>query len=194
MSEGSSGKEREIWAIRENVPVALLQMSRALSIDNSSIYPGKLFKYDLSVPLRSWLGFLQEIRENIWSKGYLVASSLIEKNDISMTMSPTKPSGEINLEFCCFGHILDENLHLNVLVRPSDMPIDIGKVQKDLDDAIYPAVIVRNGSISAEHGIGQLKIDKMILAKSSDELKLMKDLKSVLDPRGILNPGKLFRY
>ena len=49
------------------------------------------------------------------------------------------------------------------------------------------------GSISAEHGLGQLKVDEIARYKDPLELELMKDIKKTLDPHGIMNPGKVLR-
>jgi FAD/FMN-containing dehydrogenase len=48
-----------------------------------------------------------------------------------------------------------------------------------------------NGSISAEHGIGQLKRDELLRYKSGVEIELMRTIKQALDPRGVMNPGKI---
>jgi D-lactate dehydrogenase (cytochrome) len=56
---------------------------------------------------------------------------------------------------------------------------------------VFEIVLKLGGSISAEHGIGRLKRHHMALIKSPVELQMMKDLKHMLDPRGILNPGKV---
>ena len=57
--------------------------------------------------------------------------------------------------------------------------------------AVFEVVLRLNGSISAEHGIGRLKRDLMPAIKSPVELQMMKDLKRLFDPKGILNPGKV---
>jgi FAD/FMN-containing dehydrogenase len=90
-----------------------------------------------------------------------------------------------------FGHIGDGNLHFNV-----SQPVGMDK-QAFLDRApeigerLYDVVIELGGSISAEHGIGRLKRDMMRKIKSPIELQMMKDLKRLFDPRGILNPHKV---
>jgi FAD/FMN-containing dehydrogenase len=90
-----------------------------------------------------------------------------------------------------FGHVGDGNLHFNV-----SQPVGIDK-QAFLDKApeigerLYDVVIKLGGSISAEHGIGRLKRDMMAKIKSPVELQMMKDLKRLFDPKGILNPHKL---
>ena len=58
-----------------------------------------------------------------------------------------------------------------------------------MNDVVFEVVLKLNGSISAEHGIGRLKAHHMPLIKSPVELEMMRGLKRMLDPKGILNPG-----
>ena len=60
-----------------------------------------------------------------------------------------------------------------------------------MTSAIYDLVVELGGSISAEHGIGQLKRDHLFEYRSEEEIKLMRTLKQALDPQNILNPGKV---
>jgi FAD/FMN-containing dehydrogenase len=91
----------------------------------------------------------------------------------------------------CFGHMGDGNMHFNVT-----QPVGMDK-QKFLDQwhdmnwAVFDVVLKHGGSISAEHGIGQLKRDDMPRIKSSVELSLMHGIKQLLDPKNIMNPGKV---
>jgi FAD/FMN-containing dehydrogenase len=57
--------------------------------------------------------------------------------------------------------------------------------------AVHDVVVSLGGSISAEHGIGQLKRAELVRVKSAVEIDLMRRIKAALDPKGILNPGKL---
>jgi FAD/FMN-containing dehydrogenase len=63
--------------------------------------------------------------------------------------------------------------------------------EHEIDDAVYSIVSRRKGSISAEHGIGSLKRDFLHYSRSPQELALMRAIKQVMDPNGILNPGKV---
>ena len=90
-----------------------------------------------------------------------------------------------------FGHIGDGNVHFNL-----SQPVAMDKAAfLDLWDEMNAIVhgIVRGmgGSISAEHGVGQLKRDEIAATKSPVEMELMRSLKRALDPKGILNPGKV---
>lgn len=84
-----------------------------------------------------------------------------------------------------FGHIADGNLH--VVVRADDE-----SAHDDVDAIVYGPLSLKTSSVSAEHGIGLFKKKHLALSRSEAELAVMRALKKALDPRGILNPGKIF--
>jgi FAD/FMN-containing dehydrogenase len=83
-----------------------------------------------------------------------------------------------------FGHIGDSNLHLHVKL-PS------GGADTDVPPLVYDLVRRWRGTTSAEHGIGTLRRPYLSYTRSAEEIALMRQLKHALDPRGILNPGKV---
>ncbi len=90
-----------------------------------------------------------------------------------------------------FGHFGDGNVHYNV-----SQPVGMDKAAylagwDAMQDAVHAVVVAMNGSISAEHGIGRMKRDEMAHIKSPVEMDLMRAIKAVFDPTGILNPGKV---
>lgn len=89
--------------------------------------------------------------------------------------------------FMVFGHLGDGNIHLN---------IGVGDLNRDkvhaVDEIVFNAVRDRNGSISAEHGVGTMKKDYLHFTRSEDEIALMRRVKLAFDPNNILNPGKIF--
>jgi len=90
-----------------------------------------------------------------------------------------------------FGHLGDGNMHFNI-----SQPIGADKDGflarwQDVNDVVHGIVTRYGGSISAEHGIGQLKRDELAHVKDSVAMQLMRSLKATLDPNGILNPGKV---
>ena len=94
-------------------------------------------------------------------------------------------------EIVWFGHIGDGNLHLNIL-RPEDWGISEFKTACDeLNHHILDRVQQFKGSVSAEHGIGLLKKAYLPYSRSPAEIDLLRHLKQVFDPDGIMNPGKL---
>jgi FAD/FMN-containing dehydrogenase len=64
--------------------------------------------------------------------------------------------------------------------------------QPAVNRIVHDTVDALNGSISAEHGIGQLKREELLRYKSPVEMALMRSIKQALDPRGLMNPGKVF--
>jgi FAD/FMN-containing dehydrogenase len=84
-----------------------------------------------------------------------------------------------------FGHVADGNLHASVRMNGHSVP------ELDIEEAVYEIVSRRRGSISAEHGIGSLKRKFLPYSRSPEEMALMRAIKQVMDPNGILNPGKV---
>jgi FAD/FMN-containing dehydrogenase len=92
---------------------------------------------------------------------------------------------------CAFGHAGDGNLHYNI-TQPENMDRNkfLGLWEK-LNHAVHEIVVDMGGSISAEHGIGKLKVEELQYFKPALDLELMKRIKHALDPNGIFNPGKV---
>ena len=84
-----------------------------------------------------------------------------------------------------FGHVGDGNVHYNV------GPAALVRSREAINRIVYDAVAALGGSISAEHGLGQLRRDEAARHKDPLELELMRALKGALDPRGLMNPGKV---
>lgn len=90
-----------------------------------------------------------------------------------------------------FGHFGDGNIHFNISPGyDSDRDAFFGR-RDEISSIIYDLTLEMGGSFSAEHGIGQLKRQMLQDVKDPVELALMKSIKQTLDPRGILNPGKV---
>ena len=93
-----------------------------------------------------------------------------------------------------FGHLGDGNLHYNVQSPEGGDPVAFLREQEERINAlVYDQVKKFDGSISAEHGIGSLKVDKLPRYKSPVALGLMRSLKKALDPQNILNPGRVVK-
>jgi FAD/FMN-containing dehydrogenase len=96
-----------------------------------------------------------------------------------------------DFEVCWYGHIGDGNLHLNIL-KPAALSIDDFFARcHHISPRLFEVVSAHDGSISAEHGVGLLKRDFLQYSRSADEIAAMRALKSVFDPNGVMNPGKL---
>jgi FAD/FMN-containing dehydrogenase len=122
----------------------------------------------------------------------------IHKNDVSAipaflrdlhsAIRETYPSYRVAV----FGHVGDGNLHVNVL-KPADMDDAQFWSNCHAADTIVFTIVQRyRGSISAEHGVGLLKRDFIHFTRSKSEIDIMRGIKAVLDPKGIMNPGKIF--
>jgi FAD/FMN-containing dehydrogenase len=90
-----------------------------------------------------------------------------------------------------FGHLGDGNLHYNMQTKPGTPLATAFAHERAINEVVHPAVAARGGSISAEHGLGQLKRAENRRYKSEVELALMRSIKAALDPHGLMNPGKL---
>ena len=96
-----------------------------------------------------------------------------------------------NLRIVCFGHLGDGNLHYNqssVDARANEAVI---AATPQVNRIVHDIVGELGGSISAEHGLGQLKRDEVLRYKSGLEMELMRRIKLALDPEGLMNPGKV---
>lgn len=95
------------------------------------------------------------------------------------------------LRIVCFGHLGDGNLHYNQS-RPAALDNVAFIAQGDaVNRIVHDLVAELDGSISAEHGLGQLKRDEILRYKSEVEMDLMRAVKKALDPAGLMNPGKV---
>ncbi|MEO8298751.1 MAG: FAD-binding oxidoreductase [Burkholderiales bacterium] len=93
-----------------------------------------------------------------------------------------------------FGHLGDGNLHYNVQAPAgSDPAVFLQTMEPVINQVVYDAVTAQGGSISAEHGIGQLKVEELAQRKSPVALALMRSIKQALDPQGLMNPGRVLR-
>jgi FAD/FMN-containing dehydrogenase len=91
-----------------------------------------------------------------------------------------------------FGHLGDGNLHYNVQAPEGGDPKRfLAENEKTLNRIVYDSVARHRGTISAEHGLGQLKVDENTHYKSDVELALMRAVKTALDPLNLMNPGKV---
>ncbi|KAH8100633.1 FAD-binding domain-containing protein [Cristinia sonorae] len=127
---------------------------------------GKAYKYDISVPLAKFKEVVDTTREHIRSKG------LLHDDAVKHVVG--------------YGHVGDGNLHLNV-VAANYTP----EIEAALEPFVYELVASYKGSISAEHGIGAMKVHALQYSKSAESIEWMKRIKKLFDPRGIMNPGKV---
>jgi FAD/FMN-containing dehydrogenase len=143
---------------------------------------------------------LWELREGISES--LSARHLVHKHDIALPVSRlqgfvsdflAKLSATYRgFELFIFGHIGDGNMHIN-LRKPDALDKDAFlKSCREIDQDLFALVSKHRGSVSAEHGIGLLKKHALAFSRGPEELALMRGVKQALDPKRILNPGKIF--
>ena len=132
----------------------------------SQKYEGGSIKHDVSVPISEIPRFIEEA------------------SDAVIRLVPgSRP--------VAFGHFGDGNIHFN-LTQPKSMDKAAFLDRWDEVAALVHGIVLRfGGSISAEHGIGRMKAEALARVKTPVELALMRGIKAVFDPRGILKPGKL---
>ena len=111
--------------------------------------------------------------------------------DFIVTASKVCEEALPGVRVCAFGHFGDGNIHFN-LTQPIEMEKSLFLAQWErFNRIVHDIVHAMNGSISAEHGVGLIKRDELARYKDPVALDLMKTLKRALDPRNILNPGKV---
>lgn len=143
---------------------------------------------------------LWAVRENIPEANRRIGS--VSSHDISVPLSripdfidtataALNAMGDYRIN--CFGHVGDGNLHYNVFPQPGRTRADHETERPGIKRLVHDIVDGMGGSISAEHGIGRLKVDD--LERYGDPVKLaaMRAIKDALDPNGILNPGAVLR-
>ena len=131
-------------------------------------YEGASIKHDVSVPVSQVPTFIRR------------ACALAEKMVPGIRPYP-------------FGHIGDGNVHLNLTQPRGTDPEAFLSRWEEINARVHDIALELGGSISAEHGIGRMKVEENARFKSPVELEMMRKVKSALDPNGLMNPGKVIR-
>lgn len=121
-----------------------------------------MFSYDVSLPIPHMNAYVDILEEKLQAQWPQVGKMVV------------------------FGHLGDGNLHIMITVR-DDSP----QSRRQVEQLVYSPLKEYGGSISAEHGIGLEKRDYLSISRTSEEIALMKRLKTALDPKWLLNPGKV---
>ena len=135
-------------------------------ISQAQVRAGKAVKHDIALPISAIAEFARQ------------ADAALRAADPGVQI--------IN-----FGHLGDGNLHYNVLLPLATAPEALAAATAQFNRIVHDLVAAANGSISAEHGVGQLRRDELRHYKSPVEFDLMMRIKQSLDPNQIMNPGKL---
>jgi len=136
------------------------------SIPEAQARAGGNVKHDISLPLGSMAAFVAE------------TGAALQALDT-------------DLRPMVFGHLGDGNLHYNVGTQVGVPAAAAFSREAQINDIVYAAVARHGGSISAEHGLGQLRRELAQRTKSAEEMAMMRAIKQALDPDGRMNPGKL---
>jgi glycolate oxidase len=123
---------------------------------------------------------------------YKEEDTVVPRYELPKLLKGVKSIGEkYGFKSVCYGHAGDGNLHINII--KGDMPDD--KWNNELSVGIreiFELTVDLGGTISGEHGIGFVQKNYMDIPFSKIQLNLMRQIKNVFDPKGILNPGKVF--
>jgi FAD/FMN-containing dehydrogenase len=140
------------------------------------------------------------LRENIPAANRRIGA--VSSHDISLPVAlvprfiaeaPERLSAIDDFRINCFGHLGDGNLHYNVFPRPGRSRNDHENQRAGIKRTVHDLVHELGGSVSAEHGVGRLKVADLERYGDPGKLTAMRRIKAALDPNGILNPGAVLR-
>ena len=143
---------------------------------------------------------LWDIRENIPQANRRIGA--VSSHDISLPLSAVPgfitEAGKViagigEFRINCFGHLGDGNLHYNIFPAPGRTRADYEAERPAVKRALHDLVHAMEGSVSAEHGIGRLKVDDLERYGDPVKLAMLRAIKTALDPQGIMNPGAVLR-
>jgi FAD/FMN-containing dehydrogenase len=187
----------------------LLELSDTISEPHASGMFERLLEHALHDGVMSNAAVAQSLQQSFefWSLRESIPLAQAEeglniKHDISLPISRIAEfvatvGGQLETEFpgarlVNFGHLGDGNLHFNLQAPAGVDAVEfLHTHQASCNRLVHDAVHARGGSISAEHGIGQLKAAELQRYKPELELQLMRAIKQALDPHSLLNPGKV---
>ena len=122
---------------------------------------------------------------------YKEEDTVVPRYELPKLLAGIKKIGtKYGFQSVCYGHAGDGNLHVNIIrgdLSDHDWDVEVTKGIRE----IFALTVSLKGTLSGEHGIGFVQKNYMDIAFSSVELQLMKGIKKVFDPNGILNPGKI---
>jgi glycolate oxidase len=123
---------------------------------------------------------------------YKEEDTVVPRFELPKLLQAVKRIGKhYGFQSVCYGHAGDGNLHVNIIKGDLSDEFWNTELTKAIGE-LFEVVVKLGGTISGEHGIGFVQKKYMPIAFSKIQLNLMKQIKNVFDPKGILNPGKLF--
>jgi glycolate oxidase len=124
---------------------------------------------------------------------YKEEDTVVPRAELPELLTIIKQLGsEYGFQSVCYGHAGDGNLHVNI-VKAGMSDDDWNNKLTEGIRKLFAEVVRLGGTISGEHGIGLVQKDYMDIAFGNTQLQLMQQIKNVFDPKGILNPGKIFK-
>ena len=128
---------------------------------------GAIASHDISLPLEAIPGFVEDCPRALSKLG--------------------------QFRYNIFGHLGDGNLHFNVFPAEGRTREDYPGMRDAISRIVHDMAMERDGSFSAEHGVGRFKVADLERYGDPAKLRAMKAIKSAIDPNGIMNPGAIFR-
>ena len=184
----------EVGLARGLVPAEALEALFADALEAGLVSDGLIAQSDAQ------RGDFWAIRERIPEANRHIGA--VSSHDISIPISAIPdfiPEGIARLarlgdfRVNCFGHVGDGNLHYHVFPMPGKTRADHEHQRDDIKRVIHDLVHEMEGSVSAEHGIGRLKVADLERYQDPAKLEAMRAIKTALDPVGIMNPGAVLR-
>ena len=129
---------------------------------------GPSIKHDISLPISKIPTFLK--------KAEMAISKIINRKYI-----------------LAFGHLADGNLHYNIGKPKKLKETEFKRIYNTINGLVFDLVQKLGGSFSAEHGIGKIKMNELKKYSKKEELRLKRNIKYLIDPKKIMNPGKVFK-
>jgi glycolate oxidase len=143
-------------------------------------------------------------REKLWEARRAISPALyhlkpfkisedivVPRDQIPTTLTKLRAlSRENDIPIVCFGHAGDGNIHVNIMVDNNDEEEE--SRGRSLIRKIFELTLSLGGSLSGEHGIGLAKLPYIDMEIKEREMRLMKEIKRLIDPKNIMNPGKIF--
>ena len=135
----------------------------------------------------------RRVAEAVKSVGYTIEEdTVVPRAELPKLVKGVKALGlQYGFHAVCYGHAGDGNLHVNIIKGEMTDDNWNTEVTKGVRE-IFELTVSLKGTLSGEHGIGFVQKNYMDIAFSETHLKLMKGIKTIFDPKGILNPGKIF--
>ena len=123
---------------------------------------------------------------------YKEEDTVVPRYELPTLLKGVKEIGSrYGFQSVCYGHAGDGNLHVNIIKGSLDDNAWKNELPKAIRE-IFELTVSLGGTLSGEHGIGYVQKEYMDIAFTDTSLNLMKGIKTLFDPKGILNPGKVF--